>query len=147
MGNVMQKTVLNTSKGYNEMHGQKMEMNDEQFENAIQDAALFPELEVDLNQILLVGIVSVDGKDAYEIKWSNTKTIYYSVENFLKLKIGETIKMDKKVKTNTTTLKDYKSVEGILFPHQISQDMGPQKMDFQVKSITLNEPMSESLFE
>ena len=147
MGNVMQKTVLNTSKGYNEMHGQKMEMNDEQFENAIQDAALFPELEVDFNQISLVGIVSVDGKDAYEIKWSNTKTIYYSVENFLKLKIGETIKMDKKVQTNATTLKDYKSVEGILFPHQISQDMGPQKMDFQVKSITLNEPMSESLFE
>ena len=147
MGNVIQKTVLNTSKGYNEIQGQKMEMNEEQYENAIQDAALFPELEIDFNQISLVGILSIDGKDAYEIKWSDKKTIYYGIDDFLKLQIVETTEREGQVQSSITTLKNYKVVEGILFPHQISQDMGLEKMDFEVKSITLNENLSNSLFE
>ena len=147
MGKVMQKTVLNTSKGYNEIQGKKMEMNKEQYENALQEAALFPELEIDFNQISLVGILSIDGKDAYEIKWSDKKTIFYGADDFLKLQIVETTEREGQVQSSITTLKNYKVVEGILFPHQISQDMGVQKMDFEVKSITLNEPLSNSLFE
>tara|TARA_A100001011_G_scaffold75491_1_gene77610 strand:- start:6735 stop:8804 length:2070 start_codon:yes stop_codon:yes gene_type:complete len=147
MGKVMQKTVLNTSKGYNEIRGQKMEMNKEQYENALKEAALFPELEIDFNQISLVGILSIDGKDAYEIKWSDKKTIYYGTDDFLKLQIVETKEREGQVQSSITTLKNYKIVEGILFPHKISQDMGVQKMDFEVKSITLNEPLSNSLFE
>ena len=147
MGNIMQKTVLNKSKGYNEMQGQKMEMNEEQYKNATQDAALFPELEIDLNQISLGGIVSIDGKDAYEIQWSDKRIIYFGVDDFLKLQIIETIEMQGQIQSSITTLKDYRGVEGILFPHQISQDNGSQKMDFEVKSITLNKSLSDSIFE
>ena len=147
MGNVMQKTVINASKGYNEMQGQKMQMKGEELENALKNVAIFPELEIDPNQISLKGIVSVDGVDAYEIKWSDNKTVFYAVEDFLKLQMVETMEMQGQIQSSTTSFSDYKAVEGIRFPHLVRQDMGPQKIDFQVKSIILNEPMPDNLFE
>lgn len=147
MGNVMQKTVINATKGYNEMQGQKMEMKGEELENALKDVGIFPELEIDPDQISLQGIVSVDGVDAYEIKWSENKTVFYAVEDFLKIQTVETMEMQGQIQSSTTSFSDYKPVEGILFPHLVKQDMGPQKIDFQVKSIILNEPMPDTLFE
>jgi len=147
MGNVMQKMVINSSKGYNEMQGQKIELKGKEFENALKDAALFPELEVDPNQISLKGIAVVDGKDAYEIQWSDNKSNYYAVDDFLKIQTVETMEMGEQVQSSTTSFSNYKAVEGISFPHTFQQNMGPQKMDFQVKSILLNEPMEDSLFE
>lgn len=147
MGNVMQKTVVNSTRGYNEMQGQKMEMKEEELENALRDAALFPEMEIDPNQISLKGIAVVDGEDAYEIKWSDDKTHFYAVDDFLKLQTVETIEMQGQIQTSTTVFKDYKTYEGIKFPHTIHQDMGPQKVDFHVKSIILNDAMPDSLFE
>ena len=147
MGNVMQKTVISTEKGYNEMQGQKVEMDETAFENARKEAALFPELHVDQNEITLVGVVSIDGKDAYEIKWSDKKSIYYSVDDFLKLQSVETNEVQGQIQSATTSYGEFKAVEGILFPHLIKQNMGPQKIDFNIKSISLNEPMEDSLFE
>jgi predicted Zn-dependent peptidase len=147
MGNVMQKTVINATKGYNEMQGQKMEMKGEELENALKNVAIFPELEIDPDQISLQGIISVDGIDAYEIKWSDNKTVFYAVEDFLKLQTVETMEIQGQIQSSTTSFSDYKAVEGIRFPHLVKQDMGPQKIDFQVKSIILNEPMPDSLFE
>lgn len=147
MGNVMQKTVISTEKGYNEMQGQKVEMDETAFENARKEAALFPELDVDQNEITLVGVVSIDGKDAYEIKWSDKKSIYYSVDDFLKLQSVETNEVQGQIQSATTSYGEFKAVEGILFPHLIKQNMGPQKIDFNIKSISLNEPMEDSIFE
>ena len=104
-------------------------------------------MEVDPNQISLEGIVVVDGKDAYEIKWSDNKTNFYAVDNFLKLQTLETMEMQGQVQSSRTSFSNYKTVKGIRFPHNVQQDMGPQKMDFTVKSITLNDPMYDSLFE
>jgi hypothetical protein len=116
-------------------------------ENALKDVAIFPELEIDPDQISLQGIVSVDGVDAYEIKWSDNKTVFYAVEDFLKIQTVETMEMQGKIQSSTTYFSDYKAVEGIRFPHLVKQDMGLQKIDFQVKSIILNVPMPDSLFE
>jgi len=147
MGNIIQKMVLNPSKGYNEIKGKKMEMKGEELENAFKNAALFPELEIDPNQISLERIVIIDGKDAYEIKWSDNKTVFYAVDDFLKIQTVETIEMQGKVQSSTTSFRNYKGVEGILFPQVIQKDMGSQKAEFQVKSIILNDPMPDSLFE
>ena len=147
MGNVMQKTVVNPNKGYNEMQGQRMDMGEQELQSALKNAAIFPEMEVDPNQISLEGIVVVDGKDAYEIKWSDNKTNFYAVDNFLKLQTVETMEMQGQVQSSTTSFSNYKTVKGIRFPHTVQQDMGAQKMDFIVKSITLNDPMDDSLFE
>ena len=147
MGNVMQKMVINASKGYNEIQGQKTELKGKELENALKDAALFPEMDIDPDQISLEGIVVVNGKDAYEIKWSDNKSHYYAVDDFLKIQTVETMEIQGQIQSSTTTFSNYKALEGIHFPHTVQQDMGPQKVDFQVKSITLNKPMEDSLFE
>ncbi|MGA0373879.1 MAG: M16 family metallopeptidase [Flavobacteriaceae bacterium] len=147
IGNVMQKTVINATKGYNEMQGQKMEMDGEELEKAIKDTQIFPELGIDPNQISLKGIVSLDGVDAFEVKWSDNKTVFYAVEDFLKLQTIVTIEIQGQIQSSTTTFSDYKAIEGILFPHLVKQDIGLKKLDFHVKSIILNEPMPDSLFE
>ena len=48
---------------------------------------------------------------------------------------------------NTVTFGDYREVSGILFPFTISQTMGPQKIDFIVKEIKINEGVSDKDFE
>ena len=147
MGNVMQKTVINGDKGFNEIQGQKIEMKEEELKKNLKDLAIFPELEIDPNQISLTGIISLDGVDAYEIKWSDNKTVFYSVENFLKIQTVETTEIKGKIESSSTSYSDYRVVEGISFPHLIRQDMGPQKMDFKVKSIIINKPIPDSQFE
>jgi hypothetical protein len=42
MGNIMQKIVLNQTKGYNETRAQKMELKENELEEAIKDAIIFP---------------------------------------------------------------------------------------------------------
>ena len=147
MGNVLQKMVINSTKGYKEMQGKKMEIRGKEFKNALNDATLFPELEIDSEQLKLERIVAIDGKDAYEIKWSENKTIFYAVDGFLKVQKLEVIEMQGQTQSSRTSFSNYKSVRGILFPHTFQQDMGIQKLDFQVKSISLNEPMNDNLFE
>lgn len=147
MGNVMQKTVINPNKGYNEIQGQRMDMKEQELQNRLKDAAIFPEMEVDPNQISLEGIVVVDGKEAYEIKWSDNKTNFYAVDDFLKLQTLETKEMQGQVQSSKTSFSNYKTIEGIRFPHTIQQDMGPQKIDFKVKTIFLNDQMDDNLFE
>ena len=147
MGNVLQKMVINSTKGYKEMQGKKMEIRGKEFKNALNDATLFPELEIDSEQLKLERIVVVDGKDAYEIKWSENKTIFYAVDGFLKVQKLEVIEMQGQTQSSRTSFSNYKPVGGILFPHTFQQDMGMQKLDFQVKSISLNKPMNDNLFE
>ena len=57
------------------------------------------------------------------------------------------MEMQGQIQSSATSFGNYKTLEGISFPHSIQQNMGPQKVDFQVKSIILNEPMEDSLFE
>ena len=147
MGNVMQKTVINPNKGYNEVQGQRIDMKEQELQNRLKDVAIFPEMEVDPNQISLEGIVAVDGIDAYEIKWSDNKTNFYAVDDFLKLQTLETMEIQGKVQSSITSFSNYMTVEGIRFPHTIQQDMGPQKIDFIVKTIFLNDQIDDNLFE
>jgi predicted Zn-dependent peptidase len=147
MGNIMQKTVLNQTKGYNETRGKKTEMKGKELEGFIKDAIIFPELKVDIDEIKLSGIVSLNGEDAYEIIWSNNKKVYYATSNYHKIQEVQSSEMRGKVINIIKEYSDYQSVEGILFPQKITQNMGSQKINFKVTSISLNEKLSEDEFE
>ena len=147
MGNLMQKTVLNQNKGYNETRGKKTEMKGKELEESIKDAIIFPELKVDPDEIKLSGIVSLNGEDAYEIIWSNNKKVYYATSDYHKIQEVQSSEMQGKLVNIIKTYSDYQSVEGILFPQKITQNMGSQKINFKVTSISLNEQLSEDEFE
>ena len=147
MGNVMQKQVINKTEGYMEAQGQRMPMDADALAKALPDTAVFAELILDPTQISLAGIVDVNGTKAYELKVSDSKSYFYSVESGLKIKISETQEMQGNTITQETMIGDYKAVDGILFPHTITQSFGPQKIDFITSSIELNVSFSDEDFQ
>ena len=147
MGNVMQKQVINKTEGYMEAQGQRMPMDADALAKALPDTAVFAELIIDPAQLSLAGIVDVNGTKAYELKVSDSKSYFYSVESGLKIKISETQEMQGNTITQETMIGDYKAVDGILFPHTVTQSFGPQKIDFITSSIELNVSFSDEDFQ
>lgn len=147
MGNIMQKQVINKTEGYMEAQGQRMPMDADALAKALPDTAVFAELVLDAAQLSLAGILDVNGTKAYELKVSDSKSYFYSVESGLKIKISETQEMQGNTITQETMIGDYRAVDGILFPHTVTQSFGPQKIDFITSSIELNVSFSDEDFQ
>ena len=137
MGNVVQKQVINKDKGYMEAQGQHIDLAGEELENAIMDSQIFPELSIDPSAVK-ARVADVNGVAAYELAVSESKSFFYDQKTFLKIKISETQEVQGNTITQETLVGDYKAVDGILFPHKLTQSFGPQSIDFITKSIGLN---------
>jgi predicted Zn-dependent peptidase len=146
MGNVMQKQVVNKDKGYMEAQGQKIDLSGDELATAIAESQIFAELGLDSANIK-ASVADVNGEAAYELAVSPTKSFFYSQETFLKIKISETQEMQGNTITQETLIGDYKTVEGVLFPHKVTQSFGPQSIDFITQSIELNGAVDSSKFE
>ena len=147
MGNTMQKQIINKDRGYNEAQGQRMDMDADALSKALPDTAIFPELNFAIADLKMGGVVDIDGTKAYELKVSESKSFFYAVDSFLKIKISETQEVQGNSITQETMLGDYKAVEGVLFPHKNTQSFGPQKIDFMTQSIELNLSFSAEDFQ
>lgn len=137
MGNVMQKQVVNKDKGYSEAQGQRTELSGDELENALEESAIFAEINLDPSNIK-VSISDVNGVAAYELAVSPNKSFFYDQETHLKIKISETQEVEGNIIKQETLIGEYKEVDGILFPHKTTQSFGPQSIDFFTQSIELN---------
>ena len=144
MGNVMQKAIFDGEKGYQEMGGQRLEMDSEALQKAKAKNARFGDL--DYRSGTLERIETLEGKNAIVLKYDDAE-IYYDMESGLKVKSVNTVKTPdgKEVKV-PTIYSDYKEVNGIKFPHSIGQKMGPMEVTFLVQEITINQDVSEEDF-
>jgi len=97
--------------------------------------------------ITLKGVEKVDGKDAYVIQLTDAKKAFYATESGLKLKEETTQQMQGQTFVQTMLFDDYKSVGGVLFPHKLSQSMGPQNIEFTFTEIKVNEGVSDADFQ
>ena len=147
MGNTMQKVVVNKDKGYTEAQGQHIPMGEEQLSAALAETAIFAELALDPANVSLAGVVDVDGTKAYELKISASKSFFYAVDSHLKIKVSETQEMQGNTITQETLIGDYKEIDGLLFPHKITQSFGPQKIDFITSNIELNVDFADEDFQ
>jgi hypothetical protein len=120
-GMVVQKSVFNKYQGYNEVNGQRIPLTDSELENAIIDSALFSELNYDFSTIKLIGTSIVNDEKVYEIKITDNKTEYYSIESGLKVKEIETSEVEGNQVVVETTLNEYEEVDGVLIPSEINQ--------------------------
>ena len=119
-GMVVQKTVFNKYQGYNEVNGQKIPITDTELEQAIINSALFTELNYDYSTMELVGTSIVNEEKAYEVKVTDNKTEYYSIESGLKVKEVETSEVEGNQMSVETTINEYEEVDGILIPSEIN---------------------------
>ena len=120
-GMVVQKSVFNKYQGYNEVNGQRMPITDTELEQAIINSAIFAELNYDYSTLELVGTSIVNEEKAYEVKITDNKTEYYSIESGLKVKEVETSEVEGNQISVETTINEYAEVNGILIPSEINQ--------------------------
>ncbi len=145
MGQVFSKVIFDGEKGYQEAQGRRMDFQEAQL-NEMKDLVL-PFTDEAYKQGELVRIESVDGKNAYVIKFNATEA-YYDVESGLKVKEVKTTKLPNGQEIQTPTVfGDYKEVNGVKFPHSLGQKMGPMDLNFTIKEIKVNEGVSEEDFK
>ena len=146
-----QKIVVNQSSGFMEVMGQKIEITGTELEEAISSAALFTETNLDYSTIELVGKTEVDDEAAYEIKVSDSKSLFYSIETGLKLKAVTTQEIEGNNMITENFYNNYEEVEGILFPMSINLVTPsmpiPGGLFLNATSIMLNVETSDSDFE
>lgn len=145
-GMVIMKSVFDGEKGYNMMQGQKKDMSPEEAENAKISSGLFPELK-DPSTFELAGIESTENGDAYVIKVSEKEKSFYSIETGLKLKSVTTQEQMGRTMENASKYGDYNPVNGVLFPHTITQSVGPQNFDIKFNEIQVNQDIPETKFQ
>jgi len=150
MGMTVVKNVFNKYQGYNEVNGQRIPLTEVELEQAIINSALFSELNYDFSLVELVGTSVVDEEEAYEVKITENKTAFYSVETGLKLKEVESQEVEGNLIVGETYYKNYEEVDGILFAKEINQVSPaipiPGGITFKVDSINLNVETDESDF-
>jgi zinc protease len=142
----LQKQVFDGTRGrsVSPMQGEDKELDGKELEEIKYQAIMFPELDYASHGIKtqLLGMEQVNDKGCYKllVTYPNgmTDTDYFDAQSNLRVRsIGESGMKD---------LADYKEVDGILFPHTMSQEMGPQTMKLSVASITLNSKIKDDMF-
>lgn len=144
-GNAVSKQVFDGKTGYAVMQGQKIPFNEEQLADVKAEATTFPELTV--KDAKIMGIESIDSKDAYAVALNDKTTAYYDLETGLKVKSVKTVAQGGQTMTVPTGLSNYKEVDGIKFPFKITQSFGPQSLEFNVTDVKVNEGVSDTDFE
>jgi zinc protease len=139
MGNVMQRSVLTESDAYQEMQGQRIPMSEEDRQKMQLETGIVAELAwVENPEIKLTAIESVNGSDSYVVQLSKDRALYFDVNTGLKVQEIVTVEAGGQTITQKASFSNYKEVNGILIPHSVSRNLGPQTLDFQITEITIN---------
>ena len=95
--------------------------------------------------LVLDGIESLNGSDAYMIKNGKT-TLYYDVASGLKVFESKLVEKEDKKMTVTTTYTDYRVVKGVKVPYEIIINQGFE-LDFKMSEVKINEGVLDTDFQ
>jgi zinc protease len=88
------------------------------------------------------GIERIDGVDAYKVEVHGpsgfTSYEYYALDTGLKIKMVS--------ESSTVTYADYRRVNGVLFPHKMLQQAGPQLLEMNINSLEINTGLEKEVF-
>lgn len=140
------KTVVSKDKAYQEIQGQRMDMQGEQLTEMKKTAVVFAELSVP-EGAELKSIQDLDGVDAYMVQVSESVTEFYAVETGLKLLTST--KVEQMGQSFTTSMKydNYTEVDGVMFPSTWIQDTGMgMTLTIEYEDIKINQKLDDSKF-
>jgi hypothetical protein len=142
----LSKQVIGDTSGYNSSQGKKKDLTPEEFAEKKPLATTFEELALAKKADVVVdGIESINGVDAYTIKNGKT-TIYYNVKTGLKLLSSTTSEINGQKMTSTITFNDYKDVKGIKVPHNIIMSQG-REIEIKISEVKINEGVTDADFQ
>ncbi len=151
MGTLMAQTYDGERAKTSGMQGEKV-LEGEDLEDMAQQAKFNTELEylTDAYTLKLTKVASVDGQKTYVMevtdKDGKTETEYYSVESGLKIKSESTEETPQGPISSSQSFSDYKEVNGVMYPHTLKIDAGPQKIKMTVTEIKVNSKIKKSEF-
>ncbi|WP_159022444.1 pitrilysin family protein [Formosa sp. L2A11] len=143
MGQTIVKTAMNGKSGYAIMQGQKKDMSEDELKKTIAESAPFPEIKYLEGGVTLEKIEAIEGENAYKIKVDDELSLFFSVDTGLKIKEERTSKEG----SSSLFYSEYKDLDGIKFPYKLAINMGPQKFDFTVTEIKVNEGITDEDFK
>lgn len=144
MGQTLSKQVFDGTKGYAEQQGRRKDLEGKELEELLGKKAPFEDLTY-INGTL-DRIEAIDGKNTYVIKYKSQE-IFYDVTSGLKIKSTKKVKGPQGEVIVPTSYANYKEVNGIKFPYEISQKMGPMDLNFEIKEVKINEGVSDTDFQ
>jgi hypothetical protein len=142
----MSEQVFNGDSGYMTLRGQKMPIPEDQIDKVIQEAQLFKELKLDLDQLKIESIEQIGDQKAYKISIAEGQFAYYDTKSGLKIMESTTVEVNGQTMETTVKFKDYKDQEGIQFPFIFTQQMGPQELEFKVEELKINPTIRQGSF-
>jgi NADPH-dependent 2,4-dienoyl-CoA reductase/sulfur reductase-like enzyme len=130
----------------------KKEMTAEEIAKKQKEAGLFQELNYATNNAnySLEGIQTENDTEYYVIKIVDGETEsydYFNRKTFLKEKSLTITKEGDKTNESTQVFGDYKEVNGLLFPHSLSMNMGPMILSGKVVKVEVNGKPDMKLFK
>lgn len=152
-GMMIQKEYFDGKSGASSnMQTGKKELTAEEIANKKKNAGLFPELTYATSGVTydLLGIENQNGTEMYVLKIvdGDKQTFdYFDVKTFQKLKSVSIQKNEGEVVEASRTFSDYKAVDGILFPHQMTLMMGEMGLNGKITTIEVNGKVDETAFQ
>jgi hypothetical protein len=126
--------------------GQRQNIEGTMLTDMKASATTFEELLLSKKEgLVLGGIETINGKEAYAVKNGKT-TFYYDVTSGLKLAESKVIEQGGKTITQTTNYGDYKDVKGVKIPFNIIQNVGFE-LDIKMSDVKINEGVSDADFQ
>jgi len=152
-GNVMQQQVYDGQRGVASGMGQRQELTGDDLEQMRLQATLFPELQYDkLGYTMeIAGIENVNGEETYRLRMTNPlgkiSFDYYSLATGLKIRSQQSQETPMGEITVISDYADYQNVDGVLFPHLLKQQMGPQTLEMKVSKVKVNSGLGKDDFK
>ncbi|MFC4739340.1 M16 family metallopeptidase [Flavobacterium ponti] len=145
-GMTVMKLVVTDKGAYAVQQGQRKEFDGDKLKEMQETAYTFPELLlVNNSDVVLKGIETVNGSDAYALTLGN-KTMMYDTKSGLK--VAESVEQEQggQKMTQVTNYGDYKEVKGILFPYNTTLNVG-MELEFITQEVKINEGVTAKDFE
>ena len=154
LGATEQKIIFDGEKGFMITGDNIQEMKGLELEKLKYEATM--QLLLYLNaydvKVEFKGIEKANGVNAYKVilafPGDMSWTEYYDTTNYLKVKEVKPVNSPSgEITDQESFFSDYKDVNGIKYPYNIKQFLGPSKFEFYVDSIKVNTGLSDRNFE
>ena len=145
-GMSMMKQVIGDKSGYQTVQGQKKAIEGEELVKEKKDAVPFVELSfLSDKTIVLSGIESLNGQDAYAVQVGTAK-YFYDVKTGLRVATENESGEGAQKRKTMTYYADYVEVKGVKFPYKTTMDVG-MPLEFITQDVKINEGVTDKDFE
>ena len=145
-GMSMMKQVIGDKAGYQTSQGQKKNIEGTELVKEKKEAVPFVELGLLTDKtIVLTGIETINGQDAYVIQVS-TSRYFYDVKTGLRIAAENEAGEGAQKRKVMTSFADYVDVKGVKVPYKTTLDVG-MPLEFITQEVKINEGVTDKDFE